>query len=636
MKSYLTFAKVGRQALAVGLFTLTALSMGAASGLPDNPRDPPPPPSGAGYLFNSNAGPRQMQEPPFPATGRPVITGVGEVGAVLRAWKGTISDRQGTTKADAGVTHYRYRYQWVRQDGEVRTDIVDAQSETYQLTSDDANKEIRVKVRFIDDENYGEGPRTSRALRVSTGLLVGTSQQPQAWHPVTGGVYNIYGQQFTTGSDAAGYTLSAIGIDIHKPPTADETHPPLVTLNQGGSGNEPGELIAVLRNPDSFAWNSVNKFTAPPGALLQPNTQYWVVVNDGIEPRFDDAGISLHWLNAINTGSHAEDPESLPGWSVHDGYAYKHEPDGDWRQSRNMNIKMDVRGIVGIVHTENYPATGQPSISGLAQSGRWLTASSAGIYDSNGQYNAELDGNYASYTYQWLRVDGGNESEIPGGTDAYYLLTNADVGKKFKVKVRFMDDAGNSEGPLTSAEFPSEGTILSADSTEFGPPTPVLVENTSNQEAGGRERIVAQRFLTGSNPNGYNIESVGIGVTGRAATDIKAGIYSMNGDTYMPGDSAGALGTTTVEQDGVMTFPADGDVTLSPDTNYFLVITDRSGQLPADAEFTVTRDDGESSDLADGWQIYNFRAQKRNIDDDRWRGFSDPWKIIVKGSPINP
>lgn len=635
MRIHPHFAKAARHALAVGLFTLTALNMGAASGLPDNPRDPPPPPSGAGHLFNSDTGPREVLSNNL-ATGRPVITGVGEVGAMLRAWKGTISDRQGTTRADAGEFGYLYTYSWVRVDGEVETDIPGANSVTYVLTSDDANKEIKVRTRFKDDSGVLEWPQPSDPLRVSTGLLVGTSQQPQAWHPVTGGVYNIYGQQFTTGADAAGYTLSAIGIDIYKPPTADERHPPLVTLNQGGSENEPGAVVAVLRNPRSFAWSSLNKFTAPPGALLQPNTQYWVVVNEGIEPRFGDDGVSLHWLNAMNTSSHAEDPESLPGWSVHDGYAFKRALNDDWGQSTQMNVKMDIRGIVGIVHTENYPATGQPSISGLGQAGRWLIASSMGVHDSNGQYNAELEGNYASYAYQWVRVDGGAESEITGAIDASYLLADADTDKTIKVKVRFMDDAGNSEGPLTSAEFPSDSTILSADSTEFGPPIPLLVENTSNQEDWGREKIVAQRFLTGSNPNGYSIESVGIGVAGEAGTDVKAAIFSMDQNTNEPGTRIAALGITSVAQNGVMTFPAHGDVTLSPDTNYFLVVTDRSGQLPADVEFNVTGDTGENSDLADGWQIHNFRSQRDNMNQDGWRLVSRPWQIIVKGSPLSP
>ena len=96
-------------------------------------------------------------------------------------------------------------------------------------------------------------------------------------------------------------------------------------------------------------------------------------------------------------------------------------------------------------------ATGAPTISGVAQVGHVLTASTAGISDANGKTKAESGDTGYAYTYQWVRVDGGSEINIAGATSKTYTAVAADEGKTLKVKVSFLDDAGNPEGPLSSA-----------------------------------------------------------------------------------------------------------------------------------------------------------------------------------------
>ena len=100
----------------------------------------------------------------------------------------------------------------------------------------------------------------------------------------------------------------------------------------------------------------------------------------------------------------------------------------------------------------NDAATGKPTITGPALVGRSLTALTAGI--------ADIDGLPAtpSFTYQWVRVDRGNETDIAGATSGAYTLAAADQGKKVKVKVSFTDNDGTSE-TLTSDVYPSSGTV---------------------------------------------------------------------------------------------------------------------------------------------------------------------------------
>ena len=53
-------------------------------------------------------------------------------------------------------------------------------------------------------------------------------------------------------------------------------------------------------------------------------------------------------------------------------------------------------------------------------------------------------------------MNAGAETEITGATGSTYTLVGADADKTFRVEVRFTDDAGNSEGPLKSNEYPPD------------------------------------------------------------------------------------------------------------------------------------------------------------------------------------
>ena len=91
----------------------------------------------------------------------------------------------------------------------------------------------------------------------------------------------------------------------------------------------------------------------------------------------------------------------------------------------------------------NNPATGLPVISGTARVGETLTADTSGIADADGLTNV-------SYSYQWIRSDGSDDTDIAGETASTYTLVTADAGKTIKVRVSFTDDANNQE-TLTSA-----------------------------------------------------------------------------------------------------------------------------------------------------------------------------------------
>ena len=87
----------------------------------------------------------------------------------------------------------------------------------------------------------------------------------------------------------------------------------------------------------------------------------------------------------------------------------------------------------------NTAAAGAPTISGTAQVGEALSASTSGISDADG-----LDD--ARFGYQWIRAS----ADIDGATGGTYTPVDADEGERLKVRVSFTDDAGHEER-LTSA-----------------------------------------------------------------------------------------------------------------------------------------------------------------------------------------
>ena len=86
---------------------------------------------------------------------------------MLSADKGTITDVDGTTKADNGDAGYAYTYQWVLVDGTTETDLAGETGSTYTPVATDASKKIKVRVSFTDDRDNGE-MRTSVATATVT------------------------------------------------------------------------------------------------------------------------------------------------------------------------------------------------------------------------------------------------------------------------------------------------------------------------------------------------------------------------------------------------------------------------------------------------------------------------------------
>ena len=178
--------------------------------------------------------------------------------------------------------------------------------------------------------------------------------------------------------------------------------------------------------------------TAQVGETVTANTS-GIADPDGLT----NAAYSYQWI--ANDGSSGTDIQDATGAS----YTLVNADEG-------KTIKVEVSFTDDAGHEEtltsaatgevaarpNSPATSAPTITGTAQVGETLTASTSGIADTDGLTKV-------SYSYQWVRNDGSSDTDIQDETDSTYSLVDADEGKTIKVKVTFTDDSGHEE-TLTS------------------------------------------------------------------------------------------------------------------------------------------------------------------------------------------
>ena len=159
-------------------------------------------------------------------------------------------------------------------------------------------------------------------------------------------------------------------------------------------------------------------------------------------------------------------------------YAHTGLPPGATRHYRVSAINAAGTGLPSNIANAttgtatNTAPTGAPTITGTAQVGQTLTAVTTAIMDANGLTTV-------SYTFQWIQVDGGTETNISGATASTYTLMAADEGKTIKVKVSFTDDANNAE-TLTS--------VATAAVSAARPPI-VSISSLSTREDIGRVEV---------------------------------------------------------------------------------------------------------------------------------------------------
>ena len=263
-----------------------------------------------------------------------------------------------------------------------------------------------------------------------------------------------------------------------------------------------------LSRPSSFAAGHL-QFTAPGAGIgLNDNDNYVAV--------FKQSGNEDVSLDA--TTSAGEDSTGLSGWSIKNRFDWK---DGNtWKHKGGSSNEAILITVNGYDTRAKQDATGRPVILASAEGAPYLFADTSGIADGNGlPFTGSEDSVIEfTYSYQWIRVDGGTEANV-GADSPRYRLVDADIGKQIKVEVSFTDVHNFSE-TVTSQQF---GPVLRPASL----PSPSTLVSNTGQSASATANITqqyAQEFTLGDHGQGYELSSVSIDLAA-APTDLTVSLW---------------------------------------------------------------------------------------------------------------
>ena len=177
------------------------------------------------------------------------------------------------TKGDSGAT-----IAWLDASDTTLADA-DGVKAGHQVALDVGANTIKVKVTAEDTTNtqtYTLTVTRAAAPGETVTAFVSNTGQTSGTAVIVGntaGLQVIRAQQFTTGDNPLGYTLTEVVAALGSTGSDAE---PKVSIYTDSSG-APGSSLWVLTDPGSLSADANNTFTAPPGATLDPNTRYWVV-----------------------------------------------------------------------------------------------------------------------------------------------------------------------------------------------------------------------------------------------------------------------------------------------------------------------------------------------------------------------
>ena len=181
-----------------------------------------------------------------------------------------------------------------------------------------------------------------------------------------------------------------------------------------------------------------------------------------------------------------------------------------WTAGTDVSVR-----LISLTASTNTAAMGAPTITGTAQVGQTLTASTTGIADANGLTSP-------TYTYQWIRVATDNtETNISSATASTYTLVAADQGTTVKVTVSFTDDASNAE-TLTSAA--TAAVSAAANTLATGAPTITGTAQVGQTLTAGTTAIMDADGLTSPT---YTYQWIGV-----ATDNTETNISSATASTY--------------------------------------------------------------------------------------------------------
>ena len=289
-------------------------------------------------------------------------------------------------------------------------------------------------------------------------------------------------QKFSTGSNASGYTLSSVTICIiwYDPFLSV----PKVSIYSAGTDGNPGASKYILTNPtlkdagygDEFTMcnpNGLNSFTAQSNAVLDADTDYFVVFeNTGTQATETDT------YSAYNIGKVLSGGEGLgaSGWSLGDTEHRKNTPTSSWATNSTLPrpVRMKIEGTEGGLADTTAPSLSTATVDGTSLVLTYNEALDAGSEPATSAYSVSVAGGAGAAL---------SSVDVTGSKVTLTLATAVTAGQTVTVTVTYtaptsnpvQDTAGNDAGNLTNRSvtnntnappvFANDSTTRSIDET---------------------------------------------------------------------------------------------------------------------------------------------------------------------------
>ena len=414
-----------------------------------------------------------------PAEGEPRIDGIPELGQTLSA------DPTDTADVD-GLEEVVFQYQWLADDA----DIPGATGSTYTVVSGDVGKAIRVRVSFTDDgdneETLTSAPTgvTAAGLQLQSATVDG-STLTLTYNEVLDTGVTLGTTPFAVNVNESARSLIGVGVgesnvllllssavEAGDTVTVDYTAPDGSDFIRDTQGRKAASFSGqAVTNGAASAPLTASAHDAPSSHDGQTAFTFELRFSEDPEPDFSYVTVWDHAFT-VTGGSVTYVRRLEPGKNVR--WEITITPGSSAAVAIALNATTDCSaqgaictedggkltgGLLLVVPGPNTPATGAPTITGVAQVGKTLTADTTGISDADSLDNA-------TFAYQWLADD----AEINGATASTHTIADEDAGKAIRVRVSFADDAGNDE-ELTSAVTSAVAAVPPPNTPAMGLPT---------------------------------------------------------------------------------------------------------------------------------------------------------------------
>ena len=193
----------------------------------------------------------------------------------------------------------------------------------------------------------------------------------------------IYAQGFRTGAHTAGYTIRNVQVRLAAGSVTSSTKT-TVLIRQERNG-EPGALVTALTTQTPLV-DGVNTFAAPANTTLNPQTNYFITVNEATPPPTGAPGEPFApGPRAVYELTGSREQSGSDGWSIEDKRLYKNHLSQEWGTSDRIFLFISVNGDVHTPNTEQQveivPPTvdGTPSVSGAGTDAQWSVGETVGV-----------------------------------------------------------------------------------------------------------------------------------------------------------------------------------------------------------------------------------------------------------------